>query len=88
MAKAKFEIDDDTGQMLPENDAAEELRYQFTVLCAHRDNPIKVHRQMNHEDKCCFLFKRLCLETGVQKPTPRIPYDWIFPLDFSLKKPT
>jgi len=41
---------------------------------------------LNVEDKTCFFYKHIAISHGVKKPTKRIPYTWIFPKEFSLKK--
>ncbi len=86
MSSARYTVDED-GDYVALNKAGEELKRQFDVLSNHPGNPITEMRQLNHEDKACFFFKRLCLETGLQKPTPRIPYTYIFPEEFSLRVP-
>ena len=40
---------------------------------------------LNVEDKTCFFYKHIAINHGVKSPTKRIPYEWIFPSDFSLK---
>lgn len=84
MSKAKYDVDED-GKFLPLNAAALELKKQFTILCGHPDSPVGEMSKINHEDKACMFFKRLAHEVDLQKPTPAIPYEWIFPVNWSLR---
>lgn len=84
MGSAKYDVDEN-GDFIPMNDDGRELWRQFGCLIGRVDNPIRIHNYINHEDKCCFFFKRLAYEVDVQKATHAIPYTWIFPSNWSLK---
>jgi hypothetical protein len=78
--KAKFDREG------PLNKDAYTLLGQFARIMAHKDYPIERHHNVNVEDKCCFFAKHLFINHGVKKTTPPIPYDWVYPLEFNLKK--
>jgi len=85
MSSAKYDVSTEYGRFIPMNKDGEELLRQFETLALHPDNPVREMNFINHEDKLCFMFKRLAYEAGVQKATSAIPYEWIFPADWSLK---
>ena len=58
----------------------------MSYLCEHPDNPMTSQKMLNVEDKSCFFAKSIFIHHGVKHPTKRIPYDWIFPMDFDLAK--
>jgi hypothetical protein len=59
---------------------------QMNLLANDIRNPMTVQKMLNVEDKTCFFYKHIAISHGVKSPTKRIPYTWIFPQEFSLKK--
>jgi hypothetical protein len=59
---------------------------QMNLLANDTRNPMTVQKMLNVEDKTCFFYKHIAISHGVKSPTKRIPYTWIFPKEFSLKK--
>ena len=84
--KTKFELDESTGAYVPINSFAEELMNQFSYIAEHADNPMKRQYNINIEDKACMWCKHLFIRHGVKSTTKKIPYEWIYPKNFSLKK--
>ena len=41
---------------------------------------------INIEDKACMWCKHLFIRHGIKGTTKKIPYDWVYPKTFSLKK--
>jgi hypothetical protein len=58
----------------------------MNTLANDTRNPMTVQKMLNVEDKTCFFYKHIAISHGVKSPTKRIPYTWIFPQEFSLKK--
>ena len=85
MGKVKYDIDSQ-GQFTPKNDYCIMWLEQMQTLAHHPKNPIREQMWLNLEDKTCFFYKHIAITHGVKRPTKRIPYDWIFPNEFSLKK--
>ena len=83
--KVKYEIDAD-GEFIVKNAQGVEWLRQMKVLCEDRRNPMTCQKMLNVEDKSCFLWKHIAISHEVKNPTKRIPYTWIFPKDFFLKK--
>jgi hypothetical protein len=83
--KTKFELDEN-GNYEPINDQAKWLVEQFNTLAAHKDNPMERQYNINIEDKACMWCKHLFIKHGVKSTTKKIPYEWIYPRNFSLKK--
>ena len=83
--KTKFELDEN-GNYEPTNDQAKWLVEQFNTLAAHKDNPMERQYNINIEDKACMWCKHLFIKHGVKSTTKKIPYEWIYPRNFSLKK--
>lgn len=83
--KTKFNLDEN-GNYEPVNDQAKWLVEQFNTLAAHKDNPMKRQYNINIEDKACMWCKHLFIKHGVKSTTKKIPYEWIYPRSFSLKK--
>lgn len=83
--KVKYDIDKD-GNFVPLNKQGELWIEQMRTLCNHPLNPMREQKMLNIEDKTCFAYKHIAISHGVKSPTKRIPYTWIFPSDFSLKK--
>jgi len=84
--KTKFALDEISGNYSPINSQAEELVHQFKILSEHIDNPMERHYNINIEDKACMWCKHLFIRHGVKQTTKKIPYNWIYPNSFSLKK--
>ena len=84
MNKVKYDIDYD-GQFIPVNYNAELWLQQMDELISDSRNPMVEQKFLNVEDKTCFFYKHIAINHGVKSPTKRIPYEWIFPSDFSLK---
>jgi len=84
--KTKFELDESTGDYNPASAQAEMLVEQFNTLAKHQDNPMKRQYNINIEDKACMWCKHLFIRHGVKSTTKKIPYEWIYPRTFSLKK--
>ena len=83
--KTKFELDEN-GNYEPTNDQAKLLVEQFNTLASHKDNPMERQYNINIEDKACMWCKHLFIKHGVKSTTKKIPYEWIYPRSFSLKK--
>ena len=83
--KTKFDLDEN-GNYEPANDQAKWLVEQFNTLASHKDNPMERQYNINIEDKACMWCKHLFIKHGVKSTTKKIPYEWIYPRSFSLKK--
>ena len=83
--KVKYEIDAD-GEFVPKNHQANVWLSQMSHLCEHSDNPMTSQHMLNVEDKTCFFYKHIAITHDVKSPTKRIPYNWIFPMNFDLSK--
>lgn len=83
--KVKYEINQD-GEFIPMNKQGETWLNQMQLLCNDSRNPMTSQKMLNVEDKTCFFWKHIAISHGVKSPTKRIPYNWIFPNSFSLKK--
>ena len=83
--KCKYEIDVD-GAFIPKNEMCLQWLNWMDYYAKHPDNPILEQKYLNIEDKLCFAYKHIAITHGVKNPTKRIPYNWIFPLDFELNK--
>jgi len=84
MNKVKYDIQD--GEFIPKNKFANMWLDQMYELINDARNPMTEQKFLNVEDKTCFFYKHIAISHGVKKPTKRIPYEWIFPTDFSLRK--
>lgn len=82
--KAKYDIDE-AGMFVPQNDACYAWMNQMEVLEEATQGIINWQAPLNIEDKTCFFYKHIAITHGAKRPTKRIPYEWIFPSDFSLK---
>lgn len=83
--KVKYEINE-AGEFVPTNKQGEQWLSQMQLLCNDSRNPMTSQKMLNVEDKTCFFWKHIAISHGVKSPTKRIPYNWIFPTSFSLKK--
>jgi hypothetical protein len=57
----------------------------MSYLKSHRLNPIEKHQFLNIEDKLCFFYKHIAMRQGIKKQTKQIPYEWVYPTNWSLK---
>ena len=83
MNKVKYDIGND-GEFIPINYNAELWLQQMDELISDNRNPMVQQKFLNVEDKTCFFYKHIAINHGVKSPTKRIPYECIFPSDFSL----
>ena len=83
--KCKYEIDAN-GEFIPKNQGAINWLKDMKYLCEHSSNPMERQKMLNVEDKSCLMWKHIAINHGVKHATKRIPYDWIFPMDFDLAK--
>jgi len=83
--RVKYDIGHN-GSFVPLNDHAQTWLSQMSLLCNHSKNPMTSQKWLNVEDKTCFFWKHIAISHGVKSPTKNIPYTWIFPVEFSLKK--
>jgi len=84
MSKSKYEINE-FGEYVPLNDAAKMQVEYMNYLKAHPSNPIHTHQYLNLEDKLCFFYKHIAIRRGVKGTTKQIPWDWVYPIGWSLK---
>jgi hypothetical protein len=84
MSKAKYEIEED-GRYVPTNSAGQSFYDKMLYLNEHQDNPIEKHAWLNIEDKLCFFYKHIAISNGIKHTTKQIPYDWVYPNEWSLK---
>lgn len=83
--KVKYTIGPN-GEFLPQNKQADMWLEQMYLLRDDPRNPMVEQKMLNIEDKTCFFYKHIAISHGVKSPTARIPYNWIFPDNFSLRK--
>jgi len=84
MSKAQYEVDEN-GDYVPTNKAGHEFVSHMKYLVEHPDNPIKKQKYLNVEDKLCMSYKFLAIKIGIKGQTKQIPYEWIYPKNWSLK---
>lgn len=84
MSKGKYEIGE-SGEFIPLNRAAEDVVEYMNFLRDHPDNPIHTQKYMNQEDKLCMHYKFMMIKLGHKKQTKQIPYNWVYPDNWSLK---
>jgi hypothetical protein len=84
MSKAKYEIGED-GRYIPINTACHSFYDKMLYLYEHGDNPIVRQKYLNLEDKLCFFYKHIAITNGIKDTTKQIPYDWVYPSNWSLK---
>jgi hypothetical protein len=84
MSKAKYEIDE-FGKYIPTNKSGMKLLEMMDYLHAHPSNPMHTHKYLNIEDKLCMHFKYMSMRFGNKKQTKQIPYEWVYPKEWSLK---
>lgn len=84
MSKSKYDIDED-GNYVPMNKYAKMQVEFMDYLKAHPKNPIHTHQYLNLEDKLCMHYKYMSMRFGVKQQTKMIPYNWVYPDNWSLK---
>ena len=84
MSKAKYDLDID-GEYLPMNKHCLDFVEKMDYLAAHPDNPMMVQKYLNLEDKLCFFYKHIAITQGIKHTTKQIPYEWVYPREWSLK---
>ena len=84
MSKVNYEIDSN-GDYVPTNKAGLDFVSHMKYLVDHPDNPIKKQKYLNVEDKLCFLYKHIAIRQGIKSTTKQIPYEWVYPKNWSLK---
>jgi hypothetical protein len=84
MSKAKYEVGDD-GRYIPLNAAGNSFYDKMLYLYEHPDNPIIKQKFLNLEDKLCFFYKHIAISKGIKQTTKQIPYNWVYPTNWSLK---
>ena len=82
--RAKFQLDGT--DYVPVNKSGESLLEQFHLIRDDHRNPILRQQYINIEDKMCFFYKHIAISHGIKQKTPKIPYEWVFPTEFSLRK--
>jgi len=87
MSKAKYEIDF-SGKYIPLNSAGQSFYDKMLYLYEHPNNPIHKHKYLNLEDKLCFFYKHIAIRNNVKQTTKQIPYEWVYPLNWSLRAGT
>jgi len=87
MSKAKYEIAED-GRYIPTNSAGQSFYDKMLYLYEHPNNPMKRQKFLNLEDKLCFFYKHIAIRNGIKQTTKQIPYDWVYPKNWSLKTNT
>jgi hypothetical protein len=84
MSKAKYDIDEN-GSYVPLNKSGVQLVEYMDYLALHPDNPMHTQKYLNIEDKACFFYKHIAIRHGVKQTTKQVPYNWIYPDNWSLK---
>ena len=84
MSKVKYEIDEN-GEYVALNNSAKQFIEMMNYLVNHKSNPIYTQKYLNIEDKLCFFYKHIAIKNGVKSTTKQIPYDWVYPIEWSLK---
>lgn len=84
MSRSKYEIDED-GQYIALNKWSQMQVQHMNYLRDHPSNPIHTHQYLNLEDKLCMHYKFMSMKLGSKKQTKMIPYNWVYPDNWSLK---
>lgn len=58
---------------------------KMLYLYNHKSNPIREQKWLNLEDKLCFFYKHIAITNGIKDTTKQIPYEWVYPKEWSLK---
>ncbi len=84
MSKVKYEIEPD-GSYVALNKHGVQFVDHMVYLANHGSNPIVRQKFLNLEDKLCFFYKHIAITQGIKQTTKQIPYDWVYPREWSLK---
>lgn len=84
MSKVKYEIEPD-GSYVALNKHGVQFMKHMIYLANHKSNPIVRQKFLNLEDKLCMHYKYLAIRMGIKQQTKQIPYDWVYPKNWSLK---
>lgn len=84
MGKVKYEIDID-GNYVAANKHGSLFMEHMVYLYNHPSNPMVRQKFLNLEDKLCFFYKHIAITQGIKQTTKQIPYEWVYPREWSLK---
>jgi len=84
MSKAKYELDI-IGDYVPANKHGVQFMNSMLYLYHHPSNPMVRQKFLNLEDKLCFFYKHIAITQGIKQTTKQIPYEWVYPREWSLK---
>ena len=84
MSRVKYEIEPDGGY-LARNKHGVQFVDHMVYLYNHPSNPMVRQKFLNIEDKLCMHYKYLAIRMGIKNTTKQIPYDWVYPREWSLK---
>lgn len=84
MSKVKYKLDE-FGEYVALNKHGVQFVDNMLYLYKHPSNPIQRQKFLNLEDKLCFFWKHIAIRQGAKFTTKQIPYNWVYPNDWSLK---
>jgi hypothetical protein len=84
MSKVKYEINE-YGDYAALNKHGVQFYDHMVYLYNHSSNPMVRQKFLNLEDKLCFFYKHIAITQGIKSTTKQIPYDWVYPREWSLK---
>ena len=84
MSKVKYEIHFN-GSYVPTNKHGVQFVDHMVYLYHHPSNPMVRQKFLNLEDKLCFFYKHIAITQGIKQTTKQIPYEWVYPREWSLK---
>lgn len=84
MSKTKYEINE-YGEYVATNKYGVQFMEHMVYLYNHHSNPIVRQKYLNLEDKLCFFYKHIAITQGIKNTTKQIPYEWVYPKNWSLK---
>lgn len=84
MSKVKYDIHFN-GSYVPTNKHGVQFVEHMVYLYHHPSNPMVRQKYLNLEDKLCFFYKHIAITQGIKSTTKQIPYDWVYPREWSLK---
>jgi hypothetical protein len=84
MSKVKYEIHFN-GSYVPLNKHGVQFVDHMVYLYNHPSNPMTRQKYLNLEDKLCFFYKHIAITQSIKHTTKQIPYDWVYPIEWSLK---
>lgn len=84
MSKVKYEINE-YGDYVALNKHGVQFYDHMVYLYNHPSNPMVRQKFLNLEDKLCFFYKHIAITQGIKNTTKQIPYDWVYPREWSLK---